>query len=312
MATIETKKESFKIVPPGRKKCVWMEAGVVSYKLCDNNFDCPTCSYDHAMQAKVEREREKMAAQQIAAQPAADQLPATWRERMLTLPASQRKCRYTLTGHVDNKVCPNSYECGNCSYDQMMQERMEEVLFSAQQVKEVGGIRVLDGFYYHEGHTWARPEHAGRVRVGLDDFARRLLGSLSSVKLPEVGEELEQGKASITVTHDGESVGVLSPVDGVVTHVNHEVLENPSLINDSNYENGWLFMVEPLKLKKNLKDLLFEEDAGKYMMAEKDRLVAEAGHEMRLAADGAVMMDDIGTELKGKEWSSVVRKFLRS
>ena len=43
MATVETKKESFKIVPPGRKKCVWMEAGVVSYKLCDNNFDCPTC-----------------------------------------------------------------------------------------------------------------------------------------------------------------------------------------------------------------------------------------------------------------------------
>ena len=67
MATLESKKESFKIVPPGRKKCVWMEAGVVSYKLCDNNFDCPTCSYDHAMQAKVEREREKMAAQQLAA-----------------------------------------------------------------------------------------------------------------------------------------------------------------------------------------------------------------------------------------------------
>jgi hypothetical protein len=84
------------------------------------------------------------------------------------------------------------------------------------------------------------------------------------------------------------------------------------LINDSNYENGWLFMVEPVKLKKNLKDLLFEEDAGKYMMAEKDRLVAEAGHEMRLAADGAIMMDDIGTELKGKEWSAIVRKFLRS
>ncbi len=52
-------KESFKIVPPGRKKCVWMEAGVVSYKLCDNNFDCPTCTYDQAMQTKVAREREK-------------------------------------------------------------------------------------------------------------------------------------------------------------------------------------------------------------------------------------------------------------
>ena len=51
-------KESMKIVPAGKKKCVWMEAGVVSYKLCDNNYDCPTCAYDHAMQLKVARQKE--------------------------------------------------------------------------------------------------------------------------------------------------------------------------------------------------------------------------------------------------------------
>ncbi|MBT4365761.1 MAG: hypothetical protein HOD17_14875, partial [Desulfobacteraceae bacterium] len=51
-------RESMKIVPPGKKKCVWMEAGVVSYKLCDNNFDCTTCSYDHGMDAKVARQKE--------------------------------------------------------------------------------------------------------------------------------------------------------------------------------------------------------------------------------------------------------------
>ena len=49
--------ESMKIVPPGKKKCVWMEAGVVSYKLCDNNFDCTTCVYDQGMQTKIERKR---------------------------------------------------------------------------------------------------------------------------------------------------------------------------------------------------------------------------------------------------------------
>ena len=135
------------------------------------------------MQAKVEREREKSLANWSRLNRSLPDV-GTWRERMLTLPASQRKCRYTLTGHVDNKVCPNSYECGNCSYDQMMQERWNRWSCPPQQVKEVGGIKVLDGFYYHEGHTWARPEHAGRVRVGLDDFARRLLGSLSRFRCP--------------------------------------------------------------------------------------------------------------------------------
>ena len=57
----QKKRESMKIVPPGKKKCVWMEAGVVSYKLCDNNYDCPTCVYDQGMQLKVAKQSQAAA-----------------------------------------------------------------------------------------------------------------------------------------------------------------------------------------------------------------------------------------------------------
>ena len=70
------KRESMKIVPPGKKKCVWMEAGVVSYKLCDNNFDCSTCSYDHAMLDKVARHKAAAVAQPIPAAP--EKFNETW------------------------------------------------------------------------------------------------------------------------------------------------------------------------------------------------------------------------------------------
>ena len=311
MATTQ-KKESFKIVPPGKKKCVWMEAGVVSYKLCDNNFDCPTCTYDQAMQTKVAREREKSMERLLPAEQIASGAVGTWRERMLALPAVQRKCRYTISGHVDNKVCPNNYECGSCAYDQMMQERLESVGVTPQLTKEVGGVKVVDGYYYHEGHTWARPEHGGRVRVGLDDFARRLLGSLSRVSLPQVGEELSQGKDSFEIARNGGSVRGLSPVDGTVTHINFELLDNPELVHNENYDNGWLFIVEPSKLKGNLKKLMFGEDVESFMMREKDLLIETAGREMRLAADGAIVLDDIASELEDDQWSQIARKFLRS
>jgi len=189
---------------------------------------------------------------------------------------------------------------------------LEGAVVSAQKVKEIGGVNVVDGYYYHEGHTWARPEHGGRVRVGLDDFARRLLGSLSKISLPEIGDEVRQGESSVSIAHNGESVSVLSPVDGVVTYVNYEVLSNRALVSEQNYEGGWLFIVEPAKLKANLKKLMFGEEAESFIMTERDRLVEEAGREMRLAADGALIMDDIATELKGETWSKVVRKFLRS
>ena len=127
-----------------------------------------------------------------------------------------------------------------------------------------------------------------------------------------MGEELVQGKDSFEVARNGETVRGLAPVDGVVTHVNFELLDNPELVHRDNYDNGWLFIVEPSKLKGNLKKLMFGEDAESFMMRERDLLVEEAGHEMRLAADGAIVLDDIGSELKGSQWSKVARKFLRS
>ncbi|MBU0736157.1 MAG: hypothetical protein KKG10_18630, partial [Proteobacteria bacterium] len=162
----KTNRESMKIVPPGKKKCVWMEAGVVSYKLCDNTFDCPTCVYDHAMQAKVARQKETMVAVPVESPP--EKFTATWVHNMMLLPASRRKCRYMITGEVGRKICPNAYECGSCSFDQMMQQRLQAEVLPVPAPSQVAGFELADGFYYHEGHTWARPEYGGRVRVGLD------------------------------------------------------------------------------------------------------------------------------------------------
>jgi len=303
------KKESMKIVPPGKKKCVWMEAGVVSYKLCDNNYDCPTCQYDHAMQAKVARQRAEIAPARAEAAP--DILPTTWVEKMMQLPASRRKCRYMLTGEIGRKICPNAYECGSCSFDQMMQERIQAEPLPAQAQAEVGGFRVAGGYYYHEGHTWARPEYGGRVRVGMDDFAQKLLGAMSGIEPPSVGQEIRQGDVGIRIRKDGELAQLLSPIDGIVTHVNPAVMNSPWSVNQSPYEQGWLFIVEPSKLRKNLKDLYYGDEAVKYFGEERDRLLSTLHPDMALAADGGDWVGDIFDELERAKWRKVVKTFLR-
>lgn len=307
----QARKESMKIVPPGKKKCVWMEAGVVSYKLCDNNFDCSTCVYDQAMQVKVDRQKESLAAaSQI--EPAEDKFTRTWAEKMLQLPAGQRKCRYMLTGEVDRKICPNSYECGNCEFDQIMQERLQTEALPVGARSDAAGFELAEDFYYHEGHTWARPEYGGRVRVGLDDFARKLLGKLSRIELPAIGQEISQGRAGIRVRRNGDTARVLSPLDGIVARINHELAENPDIARDSTYEKGWLFIVEPTKLRKNLKNLYFGEDAKKFTIQEKDKLLAMANEDLRIAADGGPSVDDIAGQLDGKNWAKFVQTFLRT
>lgn len=95
-----------------KRKCIWMETGIVSRKFCDNDFDCQTCAYDDAMQIKISRHSTK------------EEFNQTWVEKMMALPASRRKCRYMLIGELPRKICPNAYECYNCSFDQMMQDRI--------------------------------------------------------------------------------------------------------------------------------------------------------------------------------------------
>lgn len=307
------KRESLKIVPPGKKKCVWMEAGVVSYKLCDNNYDCSTCQYDHAMQLKVARQKEAAVSVASVETPAEKfKFSETWVDKMMKLPASQRKCRYMITGEVGRKICPNAYDCGNCSFDQMMQERLLAEVLPVSMTHEVGGFEVADDIYYHEGHTWAKPEYGGRIRVGLDDFAQKLLGDLSRVELPNIGQTLKQGEVGFQMKRNGESAQALSPVDGIVEHVNDQLSGHPELIHGSPYEKGWLFIVEPTKLRKNLKGLYFGEEADHYMSAEREQLFSMADDDLRLAADGGAPVEDIFKELKGKSWAKVIKQFLKT
>ncbi len=313
MAT-EKKKTAMKIVPPDKKKCVWMEAGVVSYKLCDNNFDCPTCAYDRGMQIKMARQRAAMAniEEPVKVDGTADKAFESWVEKMLKLPADQRKCRYMISGQVSRKICPNAYECGNCSFDQMMQEKLQPEELELQKLLEVDGFLVADGYYYHEGHTWARPEHGGRVRVGLDDFAAKLIGKLKKLGLPSIGQEVKQGEAVLQLQRNGNAARAVSPVDGIVTYINYDLLENPELAISNPYEKGWLFIVEPTKLKKSLKNLYFGKEVKKFFDEEKEELLKEVHEEIAIAADGGQPIKDIFTDIEGDKWQSIVKKFLRS
>jgi len=304
------KKESMKIVPPGKKKCVWMEAGVVSYKLCDNNYDCPTCVYDHAMDAKVASQKQTVLVQpEIVSD---GKITESWVDMMMHLPASQRKCRYMITGELDRKLCPNAYECGNCSFDQMMQERMQIEALPVHTRIEAAGFELADDFYYHKGHTWVRPEYGGRIRIGLDDFAQKLLGSLSKIDLPNIGRKVKEGDVGFQVKRNGQTANILSPFDGVVVHINDRLRDDPGLINKSPYEKGWLFIMEPTNMRKNLKGLYYGEEAGKYIYEEKEKLFAMANEDLRIAADGGESVEDIFGELGGKNWEKIVKTFLKT
>jgi glycine cleavage system H protein len=101
-----------------------------------------------------------------------------------------------------------------------------------------------DGYFFHQGHTWAAPVADDRVCVGLDDFAQKAIGHPRALVLPDHGSVLTAGEPAWEVGHaDGTSFAMLSPVSGIVTAINDDVVHSPGLVNTQPYGEGWLFEV---------------------------------------------------------------------
>jgi glycine cleavage system H lipoate-binding protein len=175
----------------------------------------------------------------------------------------------------------------------------------------VAGYQMPEAFYYHRGHTWARPLDAHTVLVGVDDFARRLIGPAAKVKSPSRGDWLHQGGRAFAMKLNGRSAELVSPVEGEVVEVNPELTGKPDLAADDPYGRGWVLKVKAPNLADNLRNLLSGRLARKWMEDSREalelRLMAFSGSVLQ---DGGEPASDLGHHLPPADWERLVHEFL--
>lgn len=120
----------------------------------------------------------------------------------------------------------------------------------------VNGFRLPPNLFYHLGHTWALSESPALVRVGMDDFAAKMIGKIDSIMLPNRNTWVRQGMKLATITRDGRSVDLVSPVEGTVTDVNPDAIRNPEAARKDPYNTGWLVTINSPDQKINLRNIL--------------------------------------------------------
>ena len=119
-----------------------------------------------------------------------------------------------------------------------------------------GGFEIPQGYCFHPGHTWVVDEGRQNARVGIDAFAGNLFGTIDAIEVTDLNRWVRQGQPLCTITREGRTIQMLSPVEGVLVSVNHEVLKNPNLIIDDPYKNGWLCVIKAPEMATNVKNLL--------------------------------------------------------
>lgn len=105
---------------------------------------------------------------------------------------------------------------------------------------------------YSKSHEWIKEDGDVRV-IGLTDYAQSELGDLVFINLPEVGDEVTVGEAFADVESVKAVSDVFSPVSGVVTEINEELLDAPESINETPYD-AWFVKVSEVKETEELLD----------------------------------------------------------
>jgi len=196
-----------------------------------------------------------------------------------------------------------------------VQPVMEPEIFAKPRspvVKREYGFEIPQGYCFHLGHTWVMKEGTDDARVGVDNFVTNLMGKIDHIEVRGADRWVRQGQKLITLSSNGTSIDLLSPVEGVVTAVNNDVLQDPSLVMKDPYENGWIAMVKSPDLKVNQRNLIQGSMVAPWMQNNAARLSAMLSPSPALAQDGGTPISGLLPQLTPELRQKVVKEFFLS
>ena len=226
-----------------------------------------------------------------------------WENKMHQRFGEHRKCQFI-----------QSNLCHQCSFDELLEEQFDFFLAPEKpRLHEVFGIQVPISNFLHRGHTWVALENAGRVRLGLDDFSQKVLGPASKISMPKIGQQINANEPFLALGRQRNKAEVLAPLAGVIEAVNPKVRERPKVVHDDPYGEGWLFMVTPSNLKRDLETMLFGHCNIAWIKSEINRLLGMLEAEIGATLpSGGTLIDDVFGNYPKLGWKRLVHEFLHT
>ena len=184
------------------------------------------------------------------------------------------------------------------------------------------GLKVEDlalpgGLFFHQGHTWAGLDASGKIKVGLDDFVQKILGRIDGIKPIKIGAHINRGEKIFSLVQGKRKADFHSPVDGVISSINEEVISNPAVLKENPYEKGWIYAIKPTNLAHDIKSLSIAEEARSWLKNEVQKFkefIAEQFVQDKMLgktmADGGLPVEGIMEYMDDFSWLKLQDEFL--
>ena len=135
-----------------------------------------------------------------------------------------------------------------------------------------GEFSIPGGVFISKNHTWVNMNQAGIAKIGIDDFAKKLIGRVYAIELPNLGMNVKSGQPLFTIKQGSRNITFNSPVSGKVSQINTLLKDNVDALDVTPYERNWVCALDAENLDNEIKDMhigksavsFFQEDIDKF------------------------------------------------
>jgi len=195
----------------------------------------------------------------------------------------------------------------------------------SEQIQKVQGtltansLRIPQGVFFSKFHTWAHLLTNGEARVGIDDLLIHFTGDVNFEHVKSPGQNIKKGDVLTIINHNGKNLRILSPISGEIRRTNSNLSENPDLLKDDTYRQGWIYTIKPTNWKAETNSYYLAEEATYWAKQEllrfKDFLSISVQKFMPqpsgvVLQDGGELIDAPMAELPQEVWQDFQNKFL--
>ncbi len=195
-----------------------------------------------------------------------------------------------------------------------LKPRVHITHLSESEKLNIGEFAIPGGVFISEGHCWAAVSQDGSAKVGLDDFAKKLIGKIDDIEFPNLGMNIVKGQPLFIIKQGSKSIQFNSPVSGHVTKINHDLGDNLEALDYSTYEKNWICTIDADKLDSELLKLKIGNTAVSFYQEEIDKYVKQIKSVLKpegSAKEGTEMYWGQLEHLGEKEWYIITSEFFK-
>ena len=184
--------------------------------------------------------------------------------------------------------------------------------------KEAAGAKTPEfqipgGVFISEGHCWANVSEDGTAKVGIDDFAKKIIGKIDSIGLPNLGMVVKKGQSLFNIKQGQRTISFKSPVSGKVKEVNKFINSELDSLDFTPYDKNYVCEIDADELDSELPTLKIGKSAVTFYQEDIERLQAlkkktQTSKEAELEPEGVIFSGEM-EKLDDISWKKFTEEF---